>query len=80
MDFYARVAKEVFSYVLRDMTSPEGGFYSAEDADSEGVEGSFMSGHPWKSGKSSVKTAERFSAAIMTLPTKEILRVRAFPT
>jgi uncharacterized protein YyaL (SSP411 family) len=28
-------------YVLRDLTSPEGGFYSAEDADSEGVEGLF---------------------------------------
>ena len=39
--FYARVAREIFTYVLRDMTSPEGGFYSAEDADSEGVEGLF---------------------------------------
>ncbi len=38
---YAQVAREVFTYVLRDMTAPKGGFYSAEDADSEGKEGLF---------------------------------------
>jgi uncharacterized protein YyaL (SSP411 family) len=38
---YGRAAREIFTYVLRDMTSPEGGFYSAEDADSEGREGLF---------------------------------------
>ena len=39
--FQAQVAREIFTYVLRDMTAPEGGFYSAEDADSEGQEGLF---------------------------------------
>jgi uncharacterized protein len=39
--FYRRIAEETLDYVLRDMTSEEGGFYSAEDADSEGVEGKF---------------------------------------
>lgn len=34
-------AEEVLEYVMRDMTSAEGGFYSAEDADSEGEEGKF---------------------------------------
>jgi uncharacterized protein YyaL (SSP411 family) len=38
---YEQTAHEIFTYVLRDMTSPEGDFYSAEDADSEGKEGKF---------------------------------------
>ncbi len=38
---YADTVRDTFTYVLRDLASPVGGFYSAEDADSQGEEGKF---------------------------------------
>ncbi|MGA2400688.1 MAG: thioredoxin domain-containing protein, partial [Syntrophobacteraceae bacterium] len=43
---YAKVVREIFEYVTREMQSPEGGFYCAQDADSEGKEGIFFTWTP----------------------------------
>jgi uncharacterized protein YyaL (SSP411 family) len=43
---YARIATETLDYVAREMQGPEGGYYSATDADSEGVEGKYFVWQP----------------------------------
>ncbi len=59
---FADVAGDIIDYVLRDMTHPEGGFYSAEDADSEGYEGKF---YCWTRAElARLLTPEEFKAAV----------------
>jgi uncharacterized protein YyaL (SSP411 family) len=59
---HAEVARDILDYVLRDMTHPDGGFYSAEDADSEAQEGKF---YCWtKNELSRLLTVDEFNVAV----------------
>lgn len=60
--FYLDVLQKTLNFVLREMTSPQGGFYSAYDADSEGVEGKF---YVWK--KSEIKEILKDDADLFCL-------------
>ena len=59
---HAEVVRDILDYVLRDMTHPDGGFYSAEDADSEGHEGKF---YCWTRAElAKLLTPEEFKVAV----------------
>jgi len=59
---YRKTAEEIIAYVLRDLTSPDGGFYSAEDADSEGEEGKF---YVWSTTElETILSGEEYNAII----------------
>ncbi|MCP5550245.1 MAG: thioredoxin domain-containing protein [Akkermansiaceae bacterium] len=60
---FARTAREILAYVSRDMTSPEGGFYCAEDADSEGEEGKF---YVWTAAEVKALLGEEDAAFFLT--------------
>ncbi len=68
--FFAQTARDIFAYVLRDMTSDQGAFWTAEDADSEGEEGKF---YIWSLDEFKAIAAQGAG----TVPWEEIFNLRA---
>jgi uncharacterized protein YyaL (SSP411 family) len=56
-DQYRKTGTEILDYILHEMTHPEGGFYSTQDADSEGIEGKYFV-WTWDEIHSNLTTAE----------------------
>jgi uncharacterized protein YyaL (SSP411 family) len=62
-DFFRTITEEILDYVMREMTDPAGGFYSTQDADSEGEEGKFFVWTPDEIREVLRDNAEGFMAA-----------------
>jgi uncharacterized protein YyaL (SSP411 family) len=62
-EFYRTIAEEILDYVVREMTDPAGGFYSTQDADSEGEEGKFFVWTPAEIREVLGSDADEFMAA-----------------
>ncbi len=65
---FAQVARETLDYVLREMTQPQGGFFSTQDADSEGVEGKFF---VWSESEVDAVLRENFDAFVQRRQAEE---------
>jgi len=61
LELYQRVAREIMEWVAREMTSPDGAFYSSQDADSEGEEGRF---YVWKPAEVTAVLGEAEAALV----------------
>jgi uncharacterized protein YyaL (SSP411 family) len=62
-DFYRTITEEILDYVVREMLDPQGGFYSTQDADSEGEEGKFFVWTPEEIREVLGSEADEFMAA-----------------
>jgi uncharacterized protein YyaL (SSP411 family) len=67
-DFFRIITQEILDYVMREMTGPEGGFYSTQDADSEGEEGKFFVWTPEEIREVLGSDADEFMAAYSVTP------------
>ncbi|WP_237754365.1 thioredoxin domain-containing protein [Geobacter sp. OR-1] len=71
--FFRQVAEEIFSYVLNDMTSPDGAFFAGQDADSEGMEGKY---YLWTTAEIQAVIGKREAGSF--LPNVRCYRAREF--
>jgi uncharacterized protein YyaL (SSP411 family) len=62
-EFFRTITEEILDYVMREMLDPEGGFYSTQDADSQGVEGKFFVWTPDEIQEALGDEADAFMAA-----------------